>query len=170
MLSFQFDLRPFGYVWMKVACATFFLVIFPFKNMMAKKNVNERLLWFDCKTIIMWWRLRSWNWSEMGKTKMKYRAGTERKWIKNANKLKNATTRHKQRARVQKNQSLILDQRQLVNVAITVLKMLFAYLFCCFKFPLSLSFTLLHFFLLVIYTRTLDWLIHIDLRNTDCFI
>lgn len=146
MLSFQFDLRPFGYVWMKVACATFFLVIFPFKDMNAKKNVNERLLWFDCKTSYYVMKIEELKLKWNGQNENEILSWNKTKMKKNAYNLENATTFHKQRARAQKNQSLILDQRQLVNVAITVLKILFAHLFCYFNGSLSLfsSYTSFH--------------------------
>lgn len=124
---------------MKVACATFFLVIFPFKDMNAKKNVNERLLWFDCKTSYYVMKIEELKLKWNGQNENEILSWNKTKIKKNAYNLENATTLHKQRARAQKNQSLILDQRQLVNVAITVLKILFAHLFCCFKFSLSPS-------------------------------
>lgn len=84
LLSFQFGLRPFGYEWIKVACASFFLVIFRFKDVNVKKNVNEGLLWwFDCKTshampAIIRWSMRRRNKSGIKKTKMKHRAEWDR--------------------------------------------------------------------------------------------
>lgn len=70
LLSFQFGLRPFGYEWIKVACASFFLVIFRFKDVNVKKNVNE----FGCKT------------SHASHHKMKYEETKQKRDKKNENK------------------------------------------------------------------------------------